>query len=139
MADVPDQAVGRSIEDMMKRHRQLDHAQSGAQMAASYRDRVDRLDSQLIRQLPELIGFQLPDLRRSFTAVEQRSFAGSGQYDLLWSDAPLKLTPFNDAAQRHRMRQPLTNPPVHRIFRDDGQPDRQAGVPAPARARRPGS
>ena len=74
MADIPDQPVGRGIEDIVKRHRQLDDAQPGAQMTAGHRNRVDRLGTQLIRQLPELVGFQLPDLRRNFDSGRATEF-----------------------------------------------------------------
>ena len=43
VADVPDQPVARRVEHVMQRHGQLDHAETGAQMAAGHRDRVDRL------------------------------------------------------------------------------------------------
>ena len=73
MADVPDQPVARGVEDIVQRHRQLDHAQPGAQMAAGHRDRIDRLGPQLIRQLPELVGFQLPQI---CAGILQRSSNG---------------------------------------------------------------
>ena len=43
VADVPDQPVVRRVEDVVERHRQLDHAEAGAEMAAGDRDRGDRL------------------------------------------------------------------------------------------------
>ena len=50
VADVPDQAVARRIEDVMDRGRQFDHAEAGAEMAASHRDRVDGFLTQARRQ-----------------------------------------------------------------------------------------
>ena len=38
VADVPDQAVLRRVEDVVQRDGQLDHAQAGAEMAAGDRD-----------------------------------------------------------------------------------------------------
>ena len=55
MADVPDQPVGRGIEHVVQRDRQLDHAEAGAEVAAGDGDRVDRLLPQLVGDLPQLI------------------------------------------------------------------------------------
>src|SRR2546421_1532695 len=52
--DVPDEPVAWSIEDVMERDRQLDHAEAGAEMATGHRDRIDRLLAQLVRQLAQL-------------------------------------------------------------------------------------
>ena len=43
MADVPDQPVVRRVEHVVQRDGQFDDAEAGAEMAAGYRDRVDRL------------------------------------------------------------------------------------------------
>jgi len=49
MPDIPDQPVARRIEDIVQRHRQLDHAQPGSEMPAGHRHRRDRL-------LPQFVG-----------------------------------------------------------------------------------
>ena len=54
MADVPDQLVARRVEDVVQRHRQLDHAQPGAEMTAGDRHRRNRLLTQLVGQLLEV-------------------------------------------------------------------------------------
>ena len=51
VADVPDQPVGRRVEDMVQRDGQFDHAEPGAEMAAGLGDRVDGLGAQFIGQL----------------------------------------------------------------------------------------
>ena len=59
VADVPDQPVARRVEDVVQRHRQLDDAKPGAEVAAGDRDRVDRLPPQLVGELAELAGLEL--------------------------------------------------------------------------------
>ena len=51
VADVPDQPVVRRVEDVVERHRQFDHAEPGAEMAAGDRDRRDRLLAELVGDL----------------------------------------------------------------------------------------
>ena len=51
VADVPDQAVARRVEDIVERDRQLDHAEPGAEMAAGDRDGRDRLPAELVGDL----------------------------------------------------------------------------------------
>ena len=55
MAHIPNYFVLRCIEDMVKRHRKFYHAKPSTQMTASRRDGVDRLATQVIRQLFDLI------------------------------------------------------------------------------------
>ena len=54
MADVPDDAVARRVEQVVQRDGQLDHAEAGAEMAAGDRHRVDRLLAQLVGELAQL-------------------------------------------------------------------------------------
>ena len=51
VADVPDQPVGRRIENVMQRDGELDHAEAGAEMAAGRRRRR-RWSQRAIRQRP---------------------------------------------------------------------------------------
>ena len=60
MADVPDQPVGRRVEHVVQRDRQLDDAEAGAEMAAGDRDRVDGLPAQFVGELPQLVGLEAP-------------------------------------------------------------------------------
>ena len=71
VADVPDQLVGRGIEDVVQRDRQLDDAEARAEMAAGLGDGIDRLDPQLVGELLELLGRQVLEVTRQMDAVEQ--------------------------------------------------------------------
>ena len=59
MADVPDQTVGRRVEHVMQRDRQLDDAEARAQVAAGDRDGVDRLRAQFVGELAQLAGLEV--------------------------------------------------------------------------------
>jgi hypothetical protein len=54
MANVPDEPISRRVEYIMQRHRQLDDAEAGAEMAAGDRDDVDGLLPQFVGDLTEL-------------------------------------------------------------------------------------
>ena len=71
VADVPDQAVARRVEHPVQRDRQLDDAEAGAEMPAGDRDGVDRLPSQLVGELRQIV---FGKLRRSsgVLTVEKR-------------------------------------------------------------------
>src|SRR5580692_6089382 len=71
MADVPNQPVGRRIENIMQRDGELDHAEAGAEMAAGHRDSVDGLTAQFVSHLPQLSGLKVPEIVRGFDVVEQ--------------------------------------------------------------------
>ena len=58
VADVPDQAIVRGIEDGMQRDGQLDDAEAGAQMAAGDRDGVDHFGAQFVGQLAQVLAGQ---------------------------------------------------------------------------------
>ena len=55
VADIPDQAVVRCVEDVMKRDRQLDHAERGAEVSAGDRDVSDGIAAQFIGQLMQFL------------------------------------------------------------------------------------
>ena len=59
VADVPDDAVGRRVENVVQRDRQFDHAKPGPEVTARHRDRADRFGAQFIGQLSEVTLFQL--------------------------------------------------------------------------------
>ena len=71
VADVPDDLVARRVEHVVQRHRQLDDAQSRAEMAARDGHRVDGFAAQLFRELLELARLQLAQLLRSRNLVEE--------------------------------------------------------------------
>ena len=82
VADVPDQPVGRCVEDRVQRDGQFDHAQAGAEMAAGLGDGVDRLGAQFVGQLLELLQRQIFHVERQLDAVEQRGLGCLGQKQL---------------------------------------------------------
>ena len=79
MPDVPDQPVGRRVEHVMQRHRQFHHAKTGPQMPAGRGHRVDRLRTQLVRELAKLLRRQVLQVARLANAVEQGGLGGFGQ------------------------------------------------------------
>ena len=74
MADVPDDAVARRVEQIVQRDRQLDDAEAGAEVAARDRHRVDRFLTQLIGKLAKLTLIELAQVCRDFDLIEQRRF-----------------------------------------------------------------
>ena len=60
VADVPDQPVPGRVEHVVQRHRELDHAQPGAEVPARGRDRVHHLPPQLVRHPPQRLPRQPP-------------------------------------------------------------------------------
>ncbi len=53
VADVPDQPVAGCVKYVVKRYRQLDHAQTGAKMAAGDRHSIDCLLPQFVSDLAQ--------------------------------------------------------------------------------------
>ena len=74
VSDVPDQFVVGRVEHGVQRHRQLDDAQSGAEMAAGIGYCVDGLGPQFVGELLELLKRQIPHVAGQVNAVEQRCF-----------------------------------------------------------------
>src|SRR6185295_7076749 len=74
MADVPDDAVVRRVEQVMQRDGQLDHAEAGAEMAAGDRYGVDRLLTQFVGELAQLSDIETAKILRRWTLIEQRRF-----------------------------------------------------------------
>ena len=72
MADVPDQPVARRIEDIMQRHRQLDHAEPRPEMAAGDRNRSDRLGAQFVGDLLQSRWRQRPQILWGSDPLEER-------------------------------------------------------------------
>ena len=79
VADVPDQAVVGRIEDIMQCHRQFDDAQSGTEMSARNRDRIDRFLAQFIGHLPQAAGLETSKLLRRMDLIEQGGLGRLGQ------------------------------------------------------------
>ena len=68
---VPHQLVVRRVKYIMQRDGQLHRAQIGGQMAAGLADRLHQKLAHLIRQLRQLLAFQLAQRIRSVDRVEQ--------------------------------------------------------------------
>ena len=66
MADVPDDAVARRVEQVVQRDGQLDDAEPRPEVAAGDRDGIDRLLAQLVRDLTKLA---LVELREESSGV----------------------------------------------------------------------
>ncbi len=86
MADVPDQPVARRVKYIVQGHGQLDDAKAGAEMAAGYRDRVDRLLTQFIGDLRQLLDAQVSQVFRRAQLVEKRRLARLGHRHSLGMD-----------------------------------------------------
>src|SRR5689334_483611 len=54
MANIPDELVGRRVENIVQRDGQLDDAEARTKMSAGGGDHVDGLGAQLIGNLPEV-------------------------------------------------------------------------------------
>ncbi len=72
VADVPDDAVVGGVEHVVQRHRQLDHAEPRAEMAAGDRHRVDHLGAHRVRHLLQLALRQEPQPVGRLKTLEDR-------------------------------------------------------------------
>ena len=72
VADVPDQAVARRVEEPVQRNRELDDAEARAEMAARCRDRLDQIGTQLVRDVRELRLRDLAEVIGRFQVREVR-------------------------------------------------------------------
>ena len=82
VADIPDQLVARRVEHIVQRHRQLDHAEPRAEMAASAGDHGDEIPAQLVGQLGKLARFQPAEIGGGVHLVEERGVAHAASYSL---------------------------------------------------------
>ena len=82
MPDVPDQPVGRRVEDMVERDGQFDHAKPRAEMAAGLGDGVDGLGAQFVGQLAQLFRRQVLRVAGKLDAIEQGGLGRFGQKQL---------------------------------------------------------
>jgi hypothetical protein len=78
MAHVPDQAVLRGVEHIMEGNRQFDDPESGAEVTARDRDRVDGFLAQLIGELAELAALQATQIGRRLNEIKERGLGGLG-------------------------------------------------------------
>jgi hypothetical protein len=95
MTDIPDQPILRRIEHVVKGNSEFDHAESGTQVPAGHRDRVDGLGAQLIRDLLQLALVEPPQVVRGVNLVEQGGF---GLLSHNFSDKSMKRQYFRTPA-----------------------------------------
>src|SRR6266571_6572129 len=62
----------------MQRDGEFDHAETGAEMPARHRNRVDRLGAQLVGELAQFILLEASQVLGIMNAVEQGSLRGLG-------------------------------------------------------------
>ncbi len=72
VADIPDQPVARRVEDVMQRDRELDHAESGAEMSTRDGNGVDGFQPELVGELAELRIVEPAQVGRVMDRVEER-------------------------------------------------------------------
>ena len=82
MADVPDQAVARGVEDVMDRRGQFDDAEAGAEMSAGDRDGIDGFLAQFVGDLPHLLDLEPAQIVRGADRVEKRRLTECGHSDI---------------------------------------------------------
>ena len=71
MADVPDQAITRRVENPMEGDRQLDDPEAGPEMTTRHRNGFDRFLAQLGGKLRQVFLGDLAQVLRNSDAVEQ--------------------------------------------------------------------
>ena len=113
VADIPDDAVMRGIEDGVQRHGQLDDAEPGAQMAAGDRDGIDHFGAQLVGQLAQVFARHGAQIGRGLDGIEQgrkrlfgqsrRSFAKGLRFMNLFRRRPKALQPRAIGCAKRRM------------------------------------
>jgi hypothetical protein len=87
MADVPDDAIMRGIENRVQSHGQFDYAEAGAQMPAGDGNRIDDFGAQFVGKLAQLLAGQGAQVGGRFDRVEQRSLRLFGQAGAPWDAA----------------------------------------------------
>ena len=82
VADVPDQAVARGVENVVHGGGQFDDAEAGAEMSARHRNRVDGLLAQFVGDLPDLFHLEPAQIVGGADRVEKRRFTECGHGDI---------------------------------------------------------
>ena len=97
VADVPDQPVGRRVEHIMDRDRQLDHAEPGAEVAAGDRHRRNHFLAKLVGERRQLLLVQRAQIGRKLDGIEQGRFgavsSSGGDLYVLWVSVEPKPEP----------------------------------------------
>src|SRR5262249_40143884 len=79
VTDIPDEPVGRSVENVMQGDGQLDHPEPRTEMSARHRNGVDHLRPEFVGERLQLPGLEPAKVGRFMHQVEQRRRAGLGQ------------------------------------------------------------
>ena len=82
VADVPDQAVARRVEDVMDRGGQFHDAEAGAEVAAGHRHGVDGFLAEFVRDLMHLLDLELAKIVGCADGIEKRRFTKCGHSDI---------------------------------------------------------
>ncbi|GHE47751.1 hypothetical protein GCM10019059_03120 [Camelimonas fluminis] len=80
VADVPDNAVVRRVEDIMEGDGQLDHAKPGAKMAAGDRDRINGFGAQFVGDLRQIAFGERPQVGGDAHLIEERGLDCQSRY-----------------------------------------------------------
>ena len=73
MADVPDQLVGRGVENVVQRNSQFDDAEARAKMSTGDRHRADGFSAQFVGDLLQVLRVELSKIGGFRYAIKQRS------------------------------------------------------------------
>ncbi len=82
VADVPDDAIVRGVEDVMQADGQFDDAEPGREVSAGARDAVDQKRPQFLRQLAKFGAAQATQVGGAVDAAEQGVGGGGGSIAL---------------------------------------------------------
>jgi hypothetical protein len=76
MPDVPDQAVPRSVEDVVERHGEFHHAEAGTEMPARNGYGIDGLSAKFLGNLREKVLLEPAQILRGVQTIEEGSWEG---------------------------------------------------------------
>jgi len=82
VADVPDQAVARRVEDVVDRGGEFHDAEAGAEVAAGHRNGVDGFLAEFVGDLTHLLDLELAKVVGRSDGIEKRRFTKCGHSDI---------------------------------------------------------
>ena len=75
VTDVPDQPVMGCVEQIVNCDRQFDYTKPGAKVTTGLLDNIDRVVTQFIGKLAQLIFVKLPKIGWKYDSIEERCIA----------------------------------------------------------------